>query len=61
MEMRLRPCGIISAQGRKVARCTYSAQRDERGMSETLVKALSITEDLLTASIGGRDRPRQIV
>ena len=29
--------------------------------SETLVKALSITEDLRSASIGGRDRPRHIV
>jgi hypothetical protein len=29
--------------------------------SETLVKALSIIEDLRTASIGGHDRPRHIV
>jgi hypothetical protein len=52
---------IISAQGRKVARCTIPPSVTRGGMSETLVKALSITEYLLTASIGGRDRPRQIV
>ena len=31
------------------------------GTSETLVKSLSIIEDLRTASIGRHDRPRHIV
>jgi hypothetical protein len=34
---------------------------EEAGSSETLVKALSITEDLRTASLGHHDRPRHIV
>jgi hypothetical protein len=36
-------------------------QAAEAVSSETLVKALSITEDLRSASIGGHDRPRHIV